>query len=90
MGDDPGLVTLLADVALVVVVAAVLLGMVAWRVRRRRLRLVIAAGLFLLGVVSAVVFGLIGMLVVWGLGAATLIAGLRTPPSGLEKPGPEP
>ena len=85
MGDDPGLVTILAGVALLVTVAAVLLGYVAWRLRRRRLRLAIAAGLFLLGVVGGFVFGLIGTLVVWGVGMATLIAGLRTP-SGFETP----
>lgn len=54
MGDS-GLSTALAGVAMLVIVVALLLAAVAWRVRRRPVRIAIGAGLLLLGLFGAAI-----------------------------------
>jgi len=82
MGDS-GLTTMLAGMALLVIVLAVVLAVIAWRTRRRTVRIAIGATLLLLGVASAVL-SIIGFVIVVGLGLAALIAGLKTAPTSAQ------
>lgn len=76
MGDS-GLVTYLAVVAMGVIMVALILTAVAWRVRKRTVRIVIGLGLVILGLLSAAL-SLVAFVLVAGLGVTVLVAGVRT------------
>ena len=79
MGDS-GLTTYLAVVAIVVILVAAVLAAVAWRVRKRTVRIAIGVGLVLLGLLCAVL-SLVAAVLVAGLGMAVLVVGVRTAPT---------
>lgn len=76
MGDS-GLIAYLAIAAMFVIIVAFILAAVAWRVRRRTLRICIGLGLVILGlfckVVSLAVFVLVA-----SIGVAVIVLGVRT------------
>lgn len=80
MGDS-GLSTYLVVVAMVVIIVALILGAVAWRVRRRMVRISIGLGLVILGLLCSVL-SLESLVLVVGLGLAIFVAGIRTVPTG--------
>jgi lysylphosphatidylglycerol synthetase-like protein (DUF2156 family) len=68
MGDS-GLTTYLAVVAMVVIIVALILAAVAWRVRRRTIRISIGLGLVIAGLLCAPL-SLVAFMLVAGLGMA--------------------
>ena len=86
MGDS-GLTTYLAVVAMVVIIVALILAAVAWRVRRRMVRISIGLGLVIAGLLCAPL-SLVAFMLVAGLGMAVFVAGVRTVPTDGTTEGP--
>jgi len=78
MGDS-GLTAYLGVVALAVIFVTLILAGVAWRIRRRTVRVGIGLGLIMLGFLCAVL-SFVALVLVAGLGAAIVILGIRTMP----------
>ena len=76
MGDS-GLGNYLAIFAAAVLLAAAGLAAAAWRAHGRALRIAIGLGLMALGLLSGVV-SLLAFALVFALGAAVLVKGIRT------------
>jgi hypothetical protein len=74
---DSGLTMYLAIAAMSVIVVALILAAVAWRVRNRTLRIYIGLGLIVLGLFFTVL-SLAGFVLVGGMGVAVMILGVRT------------
>jgi len=74
---DSGLTTYLAVAAMSVIVVALILAAVAWRVRSRTIRISIGLRLLILGSFCTVL-SLAGFVLVGGLGVAVIVLGIRT------------
>jgi len=69
--------TYLSVLAISAVIVAVVLAVVAWRVRNRTLRISIGSGLVILGLFCTVLT-ITGFILVCGLGVAVIVLGVRT------------
>ena len=76
MGDS-GLTVYLGIAALAVIVLALVMTAVAWRIPKRRVRVGLGSGLMVLGLLGGGL-SFVAFVLVTGLGVAVLILGIRT------------
>lgn len=80
MGDS-GLTVYVGIAAWGVIVVALIMAVVAWRIPKRTVRAGVGLGLMVLGLLSAVVLSFVATVLAAGLGVAVFILGVRTVPA---------